>query len=132
MDGLTILREARTAGLEVRVDGDRLIVLGPRSAAALAERLLGLKQEVIALLSSPGDADVAWRVEVMRRQIRPGPPLIIPFLVARRDFADAPGFCMSCGDPCGSGRRYRCGPCVHAAEIVVNEVWEGRQRPIAG
>ena len=80
--------------------------------------------------STIGDTDdeagTAWRVEVMRRQIRPGP--IIPFLVARRDFVDTPGGCLSCGDPRGSGRRYRCGPCVRAAEIVVNEAWEGRPR----
>ena len=72
------------------------------------------------------DQEVAWRVEAMRRQIRPGP--IIPFLVARRDFVDTPGGCLSCGDPRGSGRRYRCGPCVRAAEIVVNEAWEGRHQ----
>ena len=32
MDGLTILNEARAAGLEIKVDGDRLVVRGPRSA----------------------------------------------------------------------------------------------------
>jgi hypothetical protein len=66
----------------------------------------------------------------MRKQIRPGP--YIPFLVARRDFVDAPGHCLSCGEPRGPGRRYRCGPCVYAAEIVVNEAWEGRHRLHAG
>lgn len=123
MDGVTILREARAAGLEINVDGDRLVVRGPRSAAPLAERLLRMKQEVIALLESQG-GEFTWRVEAMRRQIRPG--AIIPFLVARRDFVDRPGGCLSCGDPVGPGRRYRCGPCVRAAEIVVNEAWEGR------
>jgi hypothetical protein len=129
MDGLTILREARAAGLEIKVDGGRLVVRGPKSAAPLAERLLEMKPEIIPLLESE-DNEVMWRVEAMRRQIRPGP--IIPFLVARRDFLDTPGCCLSCGDPCGPGRRYRCGPCVRAAEIVVNEAWEGRHRPIAG
>jgi hypothetical protein len=129
MDGLTILREARAAGLEIKVDGDRLVVRGPKSAASLAERLLEMKPEIIPLLESE-DSEVMWRVEAMRQQIRPGP--IIPFLVARRDFLDAPGCCLSCGDPCGPGRRYRCGPCVRAAEIVVNEAWEGRHRPITG
>ena len=60
-----------------------------------------MKQEVIALLGSQDD-EVAWRIEAMRPQLRPGP--IIPFLVARRDFVDAPGRCLSCGDPCGPGR----------------------------
>src|SRR4051794_16110792 len=129
MDGLMLLQEARAAGLEIKLDGDRLVVRGPRSAAPLAERLLEMKLEIIPLLESEDD-EVTWRVEAMRRQIRPGP--IIPFLVARRDFVDAPGCCLSCGDPCGPGRRYRCGPCVRAAEIVVNQTWEGRRGAASG
>jgi hypothetical protein len=77
-------------------------------------------------VNTDDQAGIAWRVEAMRRQIRPGP--IIPFLVARCDFVDTSGGCLSCGDPRGPGRRYRCGPCVRAAEIVVNEAWEGRDR----
>ncbi len=100
MDGLTILREARAAGLEIKVDGGRLVVRGPKSAAPLAERLLEMKPEIIPLLESE-DNEVMWRVEAMRQQIRPG--LIIPFLVARRDFLDALGCRLSCGDPCGPG-----------------------------
>lgn len=83
-----------------------------------------------SLTAETDEAETAWRVEAMRRQIRPGP--VIPFLVARRDFVDAPGRCLSCGDPVGPDRRYRCGPCVRAAEIVVNEAWEGRHRLRAG
>jgi hypothetical protein len=54
-------------------------------------------------------------------------------LVARRTFIDAPGCCLSCGDPHGPDRRFRCGPCVRAAEIVINEAWEAspRHRPDA-
>jgi hypothetical protein len=123
-----VLAELNRRGVEIAVDGDRLRyrpqdAVTPELRAALAEHKVAL----LTLLAD--DTDVAWRVEAMRRQIRPGPPLIIPFLVARRDFADAPGVCMSCGDPCGPGRRYRCGPCVRAAEIVVNEAWEGRRSP---
>lgn len=38
MDGLTLLAEARAAGLEVRAEGDRLVIRGPRKAEALAKR----------------------------------------------------------------------------------------------
>ena len=50
MDGLTLLAEARGQGLEVRAQGDRLIVRGPRSAEALARSLLDHKAEVLAEL----------------------------------------------------------------------------------
>jgi len=123
MDGLTILNEARAAGLEIKIDGDRLVVRGPRSAAPLAEQLLGMKQEVIALLGRQHD-EVAWRADFMRSQLRPNGP--IPFLVARRDLSDVPGLCLSCDDPLAEGRRYRCAPCVSAVERVLNEVREGR------
>lgn len=36
MDGVTLLAQARAAGLAVRTDGEHLIVRGPRTAEALA------------------------------------------------------------------------------------------------
>ncbi|MDQ3779195.1 MAG: hypothetical protein M3354_01420, partial [Chloroflexota bacterium] len=48
----------------------------------------------------------------------------IPFLVARAHTSQ-PGCCLSCGDPLGTGQRYRCGPCVQAAWAVLHEVREG-------
>jgi hypothetical protein len=51
MDGLTLLNEARAAGLEVRTDGDRLVVRGPRSAETLARQLLAHKAELLYLLT---------------------------------------------------------------------------------
>ena len=122
-----VLAELKRRGVEVAVEGDRLR-FRPQAAVTtdLRAALVQHKAELLTLIAG-GEADVAWRIEAMRRQIRPGP--YIPFLVARRDFADTPGLCMSCGDPCGSGRRYRCGPCVRAAENVVNEAWEGRRGP---
>ena len=122
MDGLMVRREARAAGLDIRIDGDRLIVRGPRSAAPIAERLLGMKREIIALLEGQDD-EVTWRVGAMRAQLRPGAP--IPFLVARRDLSDAPGLCPSCDAALADGRRFRCAPCVSAVERVLNEVREG-------
>jgi len=123
MDGLTILREARAAGLDIKVDGDRLVVRDPRSAAHLAERLLEMKQEVIALLGP--DDEVAWRIEVMRPQV----PLTgaIPCLLARPEAKTAPlGMCVSCGDPLVPDRYVRCAPCVEAIERLLNELREGR------
>jgi hypothetical protein len=53
MDGINLLHEARAAGLEVRADGDRLVVRGPRSAEAMALQLLAHKREVLQALSLP-------------------------------------------------------------------------------
>jgi hypothetical protein len=51
MDCVTLLHEAREAGLEVRADGDRLVVRGPRSAEALARTLLAHKAELLTMLA---------------------------------------------------------------------------------
>jgi hypothetical protein len=52
MDGLMLLVEAQSAGLEVLADRERLIVRGPKEAAAAAARLLAHKAEVLAALTS--------------------------------------------------------------------------------
>lgn len=115
------LAEARSAGLAVRAEADRLVVRGPRSGAALARRLLERKGEVLALLADE-DAAVAWRVAAMRPRVPGTGP--IPFLVAREG-APAPGTCLSCGDPLRPDGAYRCGPCARAAWLVLHEVREG-------
>ena len=51
MGAVSLLQEAEAAGLTVRVDGDRLVVRGPKSAGAIAERLLDHKTEVLKVLS---------------------------------------------------------------------------------
>lgn len=50
MGGLTLLAEARTAGLTVHASGDQVVVTGPRTAASLAERILADKHDVLAVL----------------------------------------------------------------------------------
>jgi hypothetical protein len=50
MDSLTLLDEARTAGLEVTADGDRLVVRGPKCFEALVKQLLARKSELMGLL----------------------------------------------------------------------------------
>lgn len=52
MDGLSLLAEARRAGLSVHVEGDKLVVRGPKVAAPIAQRLLANKAQVMAALSS--------------------------------------------------------------------------------
>ncbi len=51
MDGLTLLRQARAAGLTVTVNGNQLVVRGPRNAAATAKELLTHKPAVLEILN---------------------------------------------------------------------------------
>lgn len=118
---LAALAAARAAGLEVRADGGRLVVRGPKAAESLVRPLVAQPGAVLALLAAE-DAEVAWRVEVMRPQV----PLrgAIPVLVARPHHSK-PGGCNSCGDRLGAGQRYRWGPCTQAAWVVLHAVREG-------
>ena len=50
MVGVELLAQAKGAGLEVKAEGNRLILRGPRSAEALAKNILAHKDQVIALL----------------------------------------------------------------------------------
>ena len=118
---VSLLAEARAAGLEVRAEPDRLMVRGPRHAEPLAKRLLERKGEVLALLAAE-DAEVAWRLAAMRPQVPQRGP--IPILVVR-DFAPRAGGCVSCGDRLVDGRLARCGACARAAWLVLHEVREG-------
>src|SRR5262245_7115820 len=64
MDGLTLLEQARSAGLTVVVQGDKLVIRGPRRAGPLAEQLLAHKGEVIDALTvqslTPADLPADW------------------------------------------------------------------------
>lgn len=62
MDGMSLLREARAAGLLVMVHGDQLVVRGPRRAEAVAQRLLDHKAEIVAALVNdlPPDWHFKW------------------------------------------------------------------------
>jgi hypothetical protein len=116
VDGMTLLEEARVAGLEVTAEGDRLIVRGPRSAESLAKTLLEHKSELIVILRMK-DAEVACRVQAMLAQIPDNGP--IPFLVAREAVEPQAGCCLSCGESLGTGDRYRCTPCGRAANLAL-------------
>jgi hypothetical protein len=54
MDGLALLSEATAAGLTVQVDGDRLVIRGPKTADAVARRLLEYKPDVVTALGRLG------------------------------------------------------------------------------
>jgi hypothetical protein len=65
MDGLTLLRQARAAGLAVRAKGDTLVIHGPRRAEPVARLLIDRKPDVMAALArgaaiEPGRA-ADWR-----------------------------------------------------------------------
>ncbi len=149
MAGQNMLRQARAAGLTVRVEGAWLVVRGPRSRTGLAEALLARKAEIVALLAeeeaggtgqSPppaaaphpinSDPEVAWRVEAMRERLRttgiprtPGAALL--FLTVRDVPPRHPG-CMSCGLALGLEEQVRCRYCARAARIVTEEYAAGR------
>jgi hypothetical protein len=127
MEGVTLLAEARAAGLVVRVseDGTMLHIKGPHAAAPLVEQLRVHKPAILDALKREEEA-VAWRVVEMRKQIPPRGP--IPLLRARPSAleVDAPGACLSCGAPVGEGQHYRCRLCREAAWEALNQVREGK------
>jgi hypothetical protein len=49
MDCLSLLVEARAAGLTLTVEGERLTLRGPKAAESLARHLLARKDEILAL-----------------------------------------------------------------------------------
>jgi len=72
MDCLMLLNEARAVGLVVLADGDRLVVRGPRSADAVARRLLEHKAEVMRALATPAAAEIPAVAASMYHQDAPG------------------------------------------------------------
>jgi hypothetical protein len=118
---VTVLAEARAAGLDIRAEPGRLVVRGPRSLEAVAQRLLERKSDVLALLAAE-DANVAWRVAAMRPQVPQRGA--IPVLVAREGVS-VPGSCVSCGEHLREGVTFRCSLCSRAAWVVLHEVREG-------
>lgn len=130
MNASMLLTDLIHRGVRLSASGENLNIDAPKGAITsdLRAALVEHKTSLIRLLNSE-EADVQWRVEAMRLQYVPGRGGF-PFFVARRDFVDAPGCCLSCGEPHGPGRKYRCSPCVRAVEIVINEVLEGRPRDV--
>ena len=51
MDGLILLDRAQKAGLAVRVEGEKLVIRGPKRAEPLARMLIEHKPDVLAALA---------------------------------------------------------------------------------
>lgn len=52
MGGVDLLAEAQSVGLVVKADGDRLVIEGPKGAAAVAQKLIHHKAQVMAVLAA--------------------------------------------------------------------------------
>jgi len=50
MDGVEVLTEAHAAGLQIHMDGERLIMRGPKRLASLAQHLLSHKAAILEIL----------------------------------------------------------------------------------
>ncbi len=76
MDGLTLLRQARAAGLTVTTDGAALKVCGPRKAEALARQLLLSKADILEALVAdlPADWHFLWDERAAIREYCGGLP----------------------------------------------------------
>ncbi len=107
MVAVSLLQEAEAAGLTVRVDGDRLVVRGPKSAGAIAERLLDHKTEVLKVLSAEWDAEMLTLIRWFLSTHPPAEPfelskgvtVIRPALwwtATRRDIAAGPDGPRAC------------------------------------
>jgi hypothetical protein len=115
MDGVTLLGEAREAGLAVTAEGDTLVIRGPKRAEAIALLLIENKPTVMTALASGGADAPWWRRELVVRTIdRLIPPrtpaeaeqLAFSFLVLewhRRHATRVPRWqCAGCGEPIGT------------------------------
>jgi len=118
VDGLTLLREARRAGLRITAKDDLLVVAGPRRLELMAMTILAEKPSILEALAQ--EDEVAWRIDAMRRQVTVAGA--VPLLIARPAMGFASGMCCSCGDALGNDDRYRCQLCVAAAVAVLGAV----------
>lgn len=80
MDGLTLLSEARRAGLQVRADGDKLVIGGPKRLEPLALRLIAAKPTIMAALRHV-DAHGEGAPAPMPTDELPDPPMPRPGFV---------------------------------------------------
>ena len=95
MGSLTLLEHARAAGLVVRADGDRIVVRGPSTAAALAQQLLARKHEILPLLvEAAPDAPADLYLDPLDRRvveaIRTGDTFVLRPIDAAESSPDIP------------------------------------------
>ncbi len=63
MEGMILLRQAREAGLAVALDGDALVIRGPKRAEPIARLLIENKPLVVAVLAPAGAIPDADRID---------------------------------------------------------------------
>jgi hypothetical protein len=61
VDGVTLLRRARDAGLRVEAAGDKLLIRGPKQAEPIVKLLAEHKAEVVAALTPETNEVRRWR-----------------------------------------------------------------------
>ncbi len=61
-DSVSLLTEARAAGLTVKLEDDKLVVRGPRTAGPIVGRLKAASAAVVSLLQAvePGELIAVW------------------------------------------------------------------------
>ena len=69
MDGLTLLRRAREAGLAVATEGEKLVIRGPKRAEKVARLLIEHKPDVLAALAPTERAAKRWRDDYAARNL---------------------------------------------------------------
>jgi hypothetical protein len=125
VDGITLVHQARAAGMTLRAEGNKLVIRGPESAEPIVDALREHKVEVLALLASE---EVAGRVEALRGQVPAHGPIVVPPVRPGLQWAGvASRTCSLCGDPLPADRQFRCEPCVRAVAAVLNEVRDGAE-----
>ncbi len=133
MDGLILLQEASAAGLTVLADGDRLVIRGPRSADAIARRLLAHKAAVIAALRRETSTPL---VPQAPPSIASGPQVIeaAGSVNPNAPATNHPGACRRCGSddtvdvPIHGGLSVR-RDCRRCGRFIDFPVWYGRPMP---
>jgi hypothetical protein len=127
VEGMTLVHQARAAGMTLRAEGDTLVVRGPESAQPIVDALREHKADVLALLASE-EGEVAWRVEALRGHVPAHGPIVVPPVWLGLQWAGvASRTCSLCGDPLPADRQFRCELCVRAVAAVLNEVREGAE-----
>jgi hypothetical protein len=132
VDGLSLLERARLAGLDVRADGDALVVTGPKRHADLAQALLAAKAEVLAELEREARIDTAVPIYAEDFGIR-----TIEDLLALWGPDRPPPVCRACRSPRwwrivglpSISRPWVCADC-HPPLVPTNQIeWRDGGRP---
>jgi len=108
VERMRLLAQAREAGLTVQVEGDKLVVRGPRRLEALAWEVLAQKPDVIAALHAERNHAVAKVMEVFpgSRVVAESQPAEWPppgsWRIEKRQHWELPeselGPCYACGE----------------------------------